>query len=136
MSEDVSGPLCLVGLVCLGWPVSVMVWRYHRDVFEVSGPVASVFGDSARHGYNAASGFAPVPWSVLLVLAVVPDYFFPDGRLREALMQVGVWGLLAGLLLDLTLLLFMWPRLLAPRHLRDQRGWIAQALWARRRRGG
>ena len=134
MSDDVSGPLFLVGLVALGWLVGVMVWRYHRDVYEVSGFVASLFGESARHGYNAASGFAWVPWTVLLVVSVIPDYFFPDGPLRDALMQVGIWGLLAGLVLDLTLLLFMWPRRLAPRHLRNQRGWIPEAIQRRRQK--
>jgi hypothetical protein len=126
--------------LALGWLLVPQVWRGRRDAYDDAPIVHAFMGEGGRHGFNA---FIPAVFASATVLyaAVMLEVVY-DVVVDEA---VAAWHAAAGMaylgsllimLVAFNLLLFMRPRFLAPRHLRDERGWATAAAdsWRARRR--
>src|SRR5262245_2578868 len=131
MIVGLAAALFLCAIPVLGLRVKTLVWRDRVSVYDRLGYLNIPLGDNARHGLDAA---IPVPLIVmgsgLAVLGVLAAPEMMGLSFRWPSVVVVVLGpmvtvsVLGGLVLAVSLLLFLFPRLLAAPHLRDKRGWI------------
>lgn len=119
-------------------------WSRGTSHYERGAIFSAAFGRNARYGYDAGLPVIATLWGAAMVLAaplVAVELMGHFDELPVVLLRFGRWlvGLLwvLGWLLGCTLLLFLWPKALAPPHLRNNRGWIPEWLHQRRiARGG
>jgi hypothetical protein len=128
------------GFLAMSWLCSWLVRRREWDAYDRGSVSSWLIGPSGRHGYNAATGFIAVPGTGLAAMVTTTSI---DGSteghahgLWADVGMIGFCGLLVGFLVSMSLLLFMFPRFLVPRHLRGERGWFAEAIqqWRDRHR--
>lgn len=110
-------------------------WRDQMSTFERGGMFTQWLGESARNGYDA--GF-PVMLTVagsglaaLSVPAALESFGHPNvinTSPGQLVLHVAITLMLIGLALGWSLTLFMFPKMLAPPHLRYERGWIPACM--------
>jgi hypothetical protein len=135
MIGGIAAALVLCAIPVLGLYVTKLAWRDKVSAYDRLGWLSIPFGENARYGLDAA---IPVPLlfmgSGLAILGVLAAPEMMGLSFRWPNVVVLVLGpivtvsVLGGLLLAVTLLLFLFPRFLAAPHLRDKRGWIPEWL--------
>jgi hypothetical protein len=135
MIGGLAAAFFLCGTAVVAWHVRTLVWRDRVSTYDRMGWLNIPFGENARFGVDAATPTAGVVVCSGLALVGVltaPEMMGVSFRWPQAVIvvlgPVVTVSVLGGMLLGLSLLLFMFPRFLAPPDLRDQRGWIPEWL--------
>jgi hypothetical protein len=127
--------LLLCGIPVVALYVWKLAWRDGLSLYDRLGVFNIPLGENARSGTDASIPMAGlVAGTGLAVLGVLAapemmglSYRWPDGVVAILGPMVTVL-VLGGLVLGLSLLLFLFPRALAPPYARDKRGWIPEWL--------
>jgi hypothetical protein len=120
-------------ITALGVWVWWSTWHHQLSPYETGGIFSAAFGRNARFGYDAGLplfvtflGASLCIASPLLAAETVGSYdSLPPllvaiaGRTFQVLLATGTF-------FGTSLLLFLWPKIMAPPHLRGRRGWIPE----------
>jgi hypothetical protein len=122
--------LCLPVLGVWAW---VRQWKRGISLYDGAGPFAAPFGENARYGFDAGLPvLLTIPGVGLAIVGVLaaPELMGSSWRWPHAMSGVIVpicsALMFGGWVLGLSLLFFLFPRVLAAPHLRDKRGWVPE----------